>query len=739
MVGCFDRSAEKKAFINSDKNVIFFVNAHGNGMSTFLYNVLNNKQYIFLRENDENKIVLDFGDRDIRKFEKTRRSFLDFEEKFFNEAKSFMNLFYLVPSIGSFLRNVGIDINDRQIKKLNKDKYSFEAFLSEYISTNINRANVQDIYLIIDHADNCTYSFLYKLLALLKKWDLKLIFCLEAPAIKAEFQKVFSQYLEIDFSKPIYEDALIIFENLNMDATCYSKEIYENCNNIYEFISIYQSNKRNLLFSQDNNETIILQYLIQMPCAFGKKDFDILCQYLTSNACTNQSIDPSSYIDLFIQNGIITEYGSLFRVTEVYGKQIDLSEIFIAFLGYALSFYKDLSYEFLFFIFKTLSEYKTKFITEKIIVRLLDESILKSEIQNILQFCQKNRLEYSLYLQICQILFRKQLYESLYIFEGEIPRKLRLFNKLLNQIIMDKKHFKINTFEYQSLIKRCMLYYNSCDLKCIIGIIYLDFCINHNKKKVADFLYKKSIYYYRNFENSKYYYKLESIIAFYIEDEDMAINLYYDSIGNATGITRLYLTNNQFAFYLARFANKNQYIVETEATYLELVNDDYKWVIDNPFLNTNLMLFESIKNNCNRFNINTIKNETLMTWDLYKIINSSIVDFVYDKNFEIDNYIGLEKMILETHRAPAQNLYYYNLYVMAVCLNNKKAAKHAKHYLDHNNNFKHSNISNTYRELRKTNPDINRTNARRHVRFGYIFSRLVDMDPLFEEIAVFNR
>ena len=78
MMNCYDRAHEKSAFIKSEKNVIIFTNSYRNGMTTFMYNILTNEQYIFIRENYEAKIVFDYADRSTRRKEEFRRNFLDF-------------------------------------------------------------------------------------------------------------------------------------------------------------------------------------------------------------------------------------------------------------------------------------------------------------------------------------------------------------------------------------------------------------------------------------------------------------------------------------------------------------------------------------------------------------------------------------------------------------------------------------------------------------------------------------
>lgn len=733
---CFDRFNERKYFENTEKKVIFFVNSQGNGMSTFLYNILENKQYIFLRENTNSDIVFDFGNKQINEYEKTRLSFIDMEVENLQNLKSFLNLFYLVNTGGSFLRNVGIDLTDKVIKECNKNKYFFESFLNDYLLENKNKLDVNDIYLIVEHADFSTKSFLYKLKGISQNYNIKLVFCLHSPIIRAEFKNIFDDYLEIDFSKPTFENAKIIFDNLNMEKGFYSKKMYLSSNNLFEFISKYQLNKKNNTIVLDPLEYTLISFLSKIPCTYSKYEFDILCDYLESNALTNQKINREYYFDLFIQKGIISNHSHLYVTTQSFKSNVELDDHFNSFTSFALSKYKNLLYDFLYFMYQVNKKNINKTITDEIILHLIEKSENNTIILELIGYFKRTSNNYFNYLKLCKILFKNNLYEFLYEYDKLIPLENVEFQNLLNLMISDKKHMGFNEKSFKTQINECLNKYNKIDLQCLIVIIYLDYCINHNKKEMKRFFDERNIFYFQNYINSKYFYILESIIAYYSKETE-AIDMYEHSIKIASN-EKIYIYNNQFAFYLSKYANTGNYIDKTKKLYQNLI-DNYKWIKDNQFFNTNILLFESLINNQNLYKFRTENDEKLETWDLYKLLNGAILDFSFSDNFYIKNYLYLEKKVKDSNRAPAKNIFYYNLYIIARCINDKGLLQVSKKYLKNNVDFKKSNIYSSYKKLESLNDKDIKYNKIKYVRFGYIFSRLSKIHYLFDEIALFNK
>lgn len=718
---CYDRASEREKFEHCDKDIIFFSNAKGNGMTIFLKTVLQNKQYIFIRENCKGDIVFDLGDATTTGYEAVRKSFLDIEIEKLEKAETFLNLFYLID-MGTFFRNVGVDMANKRIKSLKYIKYTFENFLSDYMLLNIED---QTVHIIVDHANNNSKAFIEKVKNLLGFGKIKLIFTFDE-IVKAEFSDVFTEYEELDFSKPNYDKALIIFDNLKMDKNFYDREMYNGSSNLFGFMAAYQTRVREADNPVDAS-SVIIRYLNQIPCLYNKAVFNLLCRYLLENACVDVVNAADEFFEQLLGKCAIVEKDGFYCTTESYKKNIQADDFFIAFAYYALNFFNQLPHDFLFYLYKILSKLNP-LLGGDAIAYLLSESNTESEIKDIVAYSEN--LGYYAYLKICRELFKRRHKDFLYHYKGEIDKNKRPFNELLKLIIDDRRRLPISPAEFRKKLVLCFNKYGNTDIRCLLAIIYLDFCINHDKKQVKKFTNEKAVFYYENFSQSKYYCILESIIAFYVPNSTIALTLYNCAIASVNGYEQINILNNKFAYVLSKHINTGLFEQETEQIYTELTSAPNSWLLKNNFFNTNLILYQSIKANKNKYKTDKIFLECAETCDFYKLLNGKILDFVFSDAFDIKDYLNLEKAVTSTNRAPTKNIYYYNLFVMACYTKNKFLIKKARKFLETDKDFVCSNI---YTAYKKINPN-SLCDRRSAVRFGYIFSRLNETYYIFDEV-----
>ena len=742
MMNCYDRAHEKSAFIKSEKNVIIFTNSYRNGMTTFMYNILTNEQYIFIRENYEAKIVFDYADRSTRRKEEFRRNFLDFQIESIENTKFVFNLFYLLPNLGTFFRNVGIDLSNKAINGYSNLKYSFESFLKDYVNSCKNENHNDLIYLIVDHADNCSISFLNKIKNLINLGNIKIVICCESPLVKAEYKCIFDDFDLIDFSKPKYNDAIVIFNSMNMDCSLYTKDMYDKSNNLVDFFAKYQNEKRLTVSDIEPIDNCILSYLKYFSCYFSKKEFELLCIYLERNACVNMNIDADYYFDKFLQSGIIIRHGKYFVSLAVTDNAGDVSKEYLAFCTFALNYYSCLTYDFLYHVFKIYAINNFE-MSEEIYKVLLNNSTNIDETKEIINSYRTKNFSFREYLEIIRILFDKRLYDLLFDYPANKIDSLSEFNKFLYLVIKDKKHMKINNSVYYRKAMLCFKKYNDINIRCLIAILNIDYYINHDKKRINVFLQQSHPFFYKNFEQSKYFYILTSIIAYYIEDNNSALYLYDYSIEHANELEKYYFLSNKFAFTLSKTIKQSSSISACDSIYNELTCNGTNWILEDSFFNTNILLFKSMKYYENYYNLYNIENKLynddivfLHTWDLFKLLNSLLLDFKFNDDFNMSNYIKLENLINKTNREPSKNIYFYNLYLIALSFGEKKLASKAKHYLKTKRDFKYSNIYKEFLNVQELK-NSKTFNPKDHVRFGYIFSRLTEIGYLLDEIADF--
>lgn len=741
---CYDRSNERRDFDDCESNVIFFTSANGNGMTTFLYNVLNSKQYIFIKESMDGEIIFDKLDRSSFNFEKTRRSFLNLQREELEDTKAFMSLLYLIPNLGSFFYSAGVNSVNYQIKKINSIEYSFTEFLKTYISIQKKETlNNEPIYLVVDHANRYSYSFICKLREQLNIENIKLVICLDEAIVKAEYKEILQgiDYKIIDFSKPKYTNALVIFQKSGMDQQYYNEKMYESSRNLIDFFGKYQVTLKKSQSDTNTTAILVYQYVHNLPCIYCKEVIYALCEYLVKNSYVNHSIDAHKIIDSFIKDRVISPQGMYFKTISPVSDS-DIAPMAIGFASYVLCTYKNFNYDFLYYIF---TQYKDcAFIDHSFLQYLLDNSSSPIEINEVINIFKKRKIDYPMYLTICKSIVDKMFYDCLFEYDGEIQDEWLLFDKLLRYIIRDRKHMLIDIRKFIRIIAKCMNRYDDPDVKCMFAIVYFDYCVNHARKYIKRFFKPHDLYYYRNFSASKIYYVLESIIAYYESDSHVALQMYDDAIKNADETEKIYFLNNKFAYVLSRYINYDNFANETEMVIKQYDLKNNCCIVNNEFLNTNIVLYESIKKQCSVYNTSVYWDKTnlsyqhnLKTWNLYKIINHHILRFAFDKKFTIGEFSELEGLILETNRAPAKNIYYYNLFLMALCFDNKMYLIKAKSFLDKNRDFRCSNLYDIYNIACHQHQSAIIENKRRYIRFGYIFSRMTSLTYLFDAMAVF--
>lgn len=308
--------------------------------------------------------------------------------------------------------------------------------------------------------------------------------------------------------------------------------------------------------------------------------------------------------------------------------------------------------------------------------------------------------------------------------------------QLLNVIAAEKSHKHTSPRIYICNIKNKK---NHIDFTCLNEIIYLDYCINHKKRNIKLFLNEKSIFYYDKYAQSKYYKTLLSIIAYYLPTFDLAINAYNEALINSNGIERINILNNKFAFLLKHFLtdekrNKN-ILSELENTVRLLLENEIVDISKDKFLNANYFLYLSTITSENKFVICDSDLSDNSTWSLYKRLNSMIFNFKQEQNFNIKEYLSLEEQILKSNRMPIMNLYYFNLFLMSKIFRSKELEKKALRVLSRSD-FKYSNIYEYFLKIKNLR---NTSTAKNYVKFGYIFSRVFDINYLFEELTLLSK
>ncbi len=712
MPNCYDRSRETQEFENCQSRVIVFTCSEGNGMTTFLLNKLQNSQYIFIRENAKGNILFDLGDSESSKNKDTYNDFLDYNIEALENLKWACNLLYF-HKIGTFLRNMTTDSINIKLKKLNNAQQSFDDFLDYYINT----ISKEPINLIIDKADNVTTVFLSKVKKFLHYDNVRLIFCYASPLIKAEFKEIFDNYFEIIFCKPTFENARIIFDNLQYNCKYYTQEMYESAKSFKEFRRIYLQKSIIDNESVDYRQRLICDFLSYFECPINNFLMNQVKRYFINNAKINNDSDFEDLLTAMVSSGVISKDNNLYFPNFI---KKDLDDTFKAFIKFSLNEYQKINIDALYYMYTVYSDA----FTSDQLKYLLFNTTSKTELEAILKHIQLTTEKD--YLSVYNYIYNLKIYSIL----PEYPEMKNRYFNILKILKSEKMHLKTSPNIYIRNIKQ----FNTTNINfaCLNVILYFDYCINHCRNKISQFVNKKTIFNFENYFRSDFYYILESIVAFYIDDFTTAKAMYKHAISNAQDGEKIYLRSNLFAFLLKNYINKTNSVTkgELDNLYNEMLCTGKSEILSNNFLNANLQLYKSIINNKSEFVVNHIDYND--TWNLFKLINSEIIQFAYSPNYDISNYLKLESHVLLCNRIPTKNLFYYNLYIMGLVTDNRIYQQKALQYMN-SKEFKHSKIYEFYQTVKT---DILIRKKCDVVKYGYIFSRVFDLNYLLNEIAL---
>ncbi len=234
-VNCYDRVHETSQFISSNKQCYAFINSEGNGITTFLLNKLYQKHYLFIKEYNNDAIICN-NDDTTGFFIDTRDENARQNKKNLIEANCYLSFIKEIP-LGCCLADFIETKINQQIELCEENRISVLKLIYDYLSL----PHKDTFYIIIDKADDVTAPFLRKLIRLVEHPNVKIIFTFTAPAIPAHYQEILSSDLceIINFSKPIYKNATMIFRNLNYDENYYDETMYEESSCIKDFIKKY--------------------------------------------------------------------------------------------------------------------------------------------------------------------------------------------------------------------------------------------------------------------------------------------------------------------------------------------------------------------------------------------------------------------------------------------------------------------------------------------------------------------
>ena len=722
MLQNFDRRNESVAFSSACKQILFFLNAKANGMTTFLLHELKNIRYIFVNRNSNDDIIIDTADRASLEYKDDRIEMYDIIINFEKLSNFSTNLLYFVPTLGTFLRNAYRDLFDQMIKKNNEAKYSFENFLDDYF---IHFGN-DLICLVLEHVETYSLTYLNKLKAIAQKYpNIKLIFTCDSPAIKAEILTIFSDFDQINFSKPSYEDACTIFEGLHLNNQIYNRKMYNSADNILDFLDKYYSEAKRIESSNLNN--LIESILSQFDCYFNKYIVDQLCHYLIVNNRIESVSEFEGIISQLLNDRIISERGDYYSYN-LKTRDKALNIMFDSFLLYLLNNYQELNIDALYFVFC----YKPSFLTPDMIIYVVQKLYSPMRIKAVINYIKENiELTFVQYKLLYTHLFNLKLFHMIPEFNMKCDRELARNICLLNTITKEKQHLPTSCRIYQKNIKRYII--ENIDYACLNAVLLLDFAINHKRKLINEFTNKNGAFYEKKFSKSTYYYILQSVVAYYLHDTVVALDYYNCAIKKSSGVEQLLMLNNKLAFLIMEYikGNVSENIV-TDA-FKELESNEYFNGSAFSFINHNVYLYKSVVYKKNMFP--EIKDEVFnTTWELFKKLNYLTFEFVYS-NIDVNQYYSIKNEIISSNRFPACNFFYYNLYIIAKSFNHDKYIKEAEHYLDHDANFKQLSLYNKYLNLKEKSGLFIYDNREQLVKHGLIFSRLFDLNYLFKTIA----
>ncbi len=731
---CYDRAYETQQFLRSSKRVIALTDCKGNGTTLFLQNKLINKAYIFLTENKNGEIIMASAHKRIEDSKDDIDQFLNSCIKEIDQIKLLANFLYLDKINGTLFRNLTNDsltIYQKKLQSLN----SFDCFF-DYYCNYYDFENHGHIYLIIDKANVLTEQFLRKIKKMFdKNYRVKLIFTFITPYIPIEFINLFNDIEIINFGKPIFENARIIFKNMNLDESCIDEKMYNSCANFEDFQKKYNEIQKLKFEKAPEPISLFFEMLKHFDCRINKYILNVFYEYITNTGCVNKQINfEEIYLELHDKMIISLSEGEESIKINLFSSKYDNTMIdFDSFIIFLLDKedYHLLNYEALYFIFKLDSITPSS----KFILEVFMRSTNIKHIKEILKLHNYFIKDTDTYLLVFAKLYNMKLFNY-------IPKinelKLDKFPyKILYQLIDEKKHKKTSDRVYIDCIKE--YFSTNINFACLIEIMYFDYCINHKRNKLEKFFEKDNVYYYENYSKSKYYYILQNIVAYHFNDFNLALKVFDESINKCLDKSNeniTYFLNNKFVYLLKEYLAKNEYANMTmlKEIYESIIANQSDEVLSR-FISNNIGLYLSCSTKENRFSNTDLEYEN--TWDLFNAINSLVFNFQYNIKFEINDYLNLEKYVIRSNRIPTKVLYYYNLYVISKKYKIPFISKLRIYFAMLNDiNYKNTDIYMKYRTAKKRKKDATLENL---VKYGYISSRVFDINYLIDEIETFNK
>lgn len=706
-VNCYDRVHETSQFISSNKQCYAFINSEGNGITTFLLNKLYQKHYLFIKEYNNDAIICN-NDDTTGFFIDTRDENARQNKKNLIEANCYLSFIKEIPLGCCLADSIETKIN-QQIELCEENRISVLKLIYDYLSL----PHKDTFYIIIDKADDVTAPFLRKLIRLVEHPNVKIIFTFTAPAIPAHYQEILSSDLceIINFSKPIYKNATMIFRNLNYDENYYDETMYEESSCIKDFIKKYATAYMNN--SKTNEDVYILYFMGQFNCGINLNTIKLIWQYCVNNALMNNSDDFDNIVNAFKNNNLLYEQNNLYHVNILKSEINPIpNEILIGCVTFLLNNYHSINLDMKLSLYNSYHENFNEDMVTDLICQLYD-------IDNLIKICKSLHAinEYDNFRKIYAHLYNQRIFIDL-------PKLNDIKNneeyRVLKLLWAEKQHKKTSYHKIVKLVKENLN--KDIDKATLYAIILLDYCINHKKRIVQSFFDKNFFAYEQKFSKSKHYYLLQNILAFYCETVEKAIQYYNASIEKDNKNIE-YLYNNKFAYLLKNYIIDKQYNPELDEISNTLIQN-YN-ALNNNFLTANLELYNSLKKEQNCFNLNFTNN--LMTWDIFRHINSILVNYYNNGEFDLNAYKKLEQDVTISNRVSTYLLYYYNLFLFATLTEDYGLKRYSQLKLK-KYRINQSNLYKKYSELIMEKPE--NILLKKYISFGYIFYRTFDISNL---------
>lgn len=665
---CFDRCKERYALDNlliQQKQEIIFTETKQNGFRTFITDYFRHEsnEIIFL----DNEIELQNSTPDVKRRIENLFDTLNISKhrnliiKIVKLLCNGLYLFSLVDvsplnKLGTFLRNIlvdGVDIVTLIFKRSGDllDLLDFYAKKHPEKRIVIVFKNVEE-YKNLDRLNNYINC---------KSPNIICVFAFNNIAKNIFFERIskLDKDEAISFNKPsTFEDLKLIFDGLNYDIAMISEAEYENANNFADIYKQYQINKKRL-----DGKDVNISFLNFINCQYNLAFLKSVINYLHDSGQSNITLE-----EILDSKKVIYNKDDLFFTSNPISTNFILNSFtLLSFISYALSknnVYSSFNIELRQYIFNSFLVDRPNDIPYPIIEDALKNNFkFNYDLLRNLTFSSFDK-----YMHIFVLLFRYRLFEFIPCFKAE-NAKDRSGLKIVNAILNLKKN-KDNAFQKANnlLAKKCY----SSKIRCLLAIEILSYCINYNRPSINKFFQKKSILYYKRFEDAGSCYNLLlSIVANYCNNISKGSLLFKEAIRTSDEDIKWKIKNNYFAYLMANYKDSG-YRAEIENVYKQILGDKH-FKINDQFLVANKMMYDVLfckkrgknyYNAINRFDLRFSRE----TWAMSILVNKYLYKFDISKHKDTirNEFINNLKIFVEKDtRTPRMNAYYKNIYVMS--------------------------------------------------------------------------